>query len=192
MGTFATLFLLVYPRFLPKFSSVGVFVIWNIYFDPTIVCGFVFLVQFFSSKHPCFCGAIYLYGNDIFSQWNPRWIWKLGLFHRVLLWPVHGHVSWYTNCISSFYTAYFHLSGYVNSQNYRTWSTQNPHVFVETDLHPIKIGFWVAISRRRIIGPIFFNETINADRCRTLILDNFVNQLDEEKRDFFFFNENLI
>ena len=36
--------------------------------------------------------------------------------------------------------ANYHLSGHVNPQNYRTWSTQNPHVFVETDLHPIKIG----------------------------------------------------
>jgi len=23
--------------------------------------------------------------------------------------------------------AWFHLSGYVNSQNYRTWRTENPH-----------------------------------------------------------------
>ena len=36
MGTFATLFLLVYPRYLQKFSSVGIFVIWNVYFDRTI------------------------------------------------------------------------------------------------------------------------------------------------------------
>jgi hypothetical protein len=58
--------------------------------------------------------------------------------------------------------AWFQLSGYVNSQNYRTWATENPHVFLESSLHPIKIGVWVAISRRRIIGPIFFNETITA------------------------------
>ncbi|GJQ79280.1 hypothetical protein Trydic_g5523 [Trypoxylus dichotomus] len=31
---------------------------------------------------------------------------------------------------SSFFSdkAWFHLSGYVNSQNYRTWSVENPHV----------------------------------------------------------------
>lgn len=54
--------------------------------------------------------------------------------------------------------AWFHLSGYVNNQNYRTWSTDNPHTFIETSLHPIKIGLWIAMSRRRIVGPIFFNE----------------------------------
>jgi hypothetical protein len=65
--------------------------------------------------------------------------------------------------------AWFHLSGYVNSQNYRTWATENPLVFSESSLHPIKIGVWVAISRRRIIGPIFFNETITAEIYRNNI-----------------------
>jgi hypothetical protein len=77
--------------------------------------------------------------------------------------------------------AWFHLSGYVNSQNYRTWATNNPHTFVETDLHPLKIGIWVAISRRRIIGPIFFNETINAERYRRLILEVFIQQLHDDE-----------
>lgn len=60
--------------------------------------------------------------------------------------------------------AWFHLSGYINNQNYRTWATENPHTFVEHSLHPLKIGVWVALSRRRIIGPYFFNDTINAER----------------------------
>lgn len=83
--------------------------------------------------------------------------------------------------------AWFHLSGYINSQNYRTWATENPHTFVETALHPQKIGVWIAMSRRRIIGPIFFNENINAERYRTLILEVFINQLhdDELERGYF-------
>ncbi|RZC39872.1 hypothetical protein BDFB_015338, partial [Asbolus verrucosus] len=40
----------------------------------------------------------------------------------------------------------------------RMWSTENPHYFEETPLHPQKIGVWFAISRRRLIGPIFFEE----------------------------------
>jgi hypothetical protein len=44
--------------------------------------------------------------------------------------------------------AWFHLSGYVNSQNCRIWSTENTHVFQETPLHPIKVGEWLAESRR--------------------------------------------
>jgi hypothetical protein len=36
--------------------------------------------------------------------------------------------------------AWFHLSGYVNSQNYRTWRTETPHNYTETALHPQNIG----------------------------------------------------
>lgn len=52
--------------------------------------------------------------------------------------------------------SWFHLSGYVNSQNMRMWSANNPHFFVEAPLHPQKVGVWAAICQRRIIGPIFF------------------------------------
>jgi hypothetical protein len=45
--------------------------------------------------------------------------------------------------------AWFHLSGYGNSQNCRIWSTEDPHVFQETPLHPIKVGVWLPVSRRR-------------------------------------------
>jgi hypothetical protein len=38
--------------------------------------------------------------------------------------------------------AWFHLSGYVNSQ--KTWRNENPHKFTETFLHPQKIGVWEA------------------------------------------------
>jgi hypothetical protein len=58
--------------------------------------------------------------------------------------------------------AWFHLSGFVNSQNYRTW--YNPHNDIEVPLHPIKTGIQVATFRRRIVDPIFFNETINVQR----------------------------
>ena len=52
--------------------------------------------------------------------------------------------------------AWFQLNGYVNSQNYRTWRTKNPHNCTETPLHPQTIGVWCAISRRRITGPLSF------------------------------------
>ncbi|RZB40368.1 hypothetical protein BDFB_006777 [Asbolus verrucosus] len=35
---------------------------------------------------------------------------------------------------------WFHLESYVNSQNMRTWKTDNLHVYIETPLHPLKIG----------------------------------------------------
>lgn len=85
--------------------------------------------------------------------------------------------------------AWIHLSGYVNSQNCRTWSSENPHVFQENDLHPIKIGIWVAMSRRRIIGPIFFDGTINAARYQENILNVFVNELHDDELQHGYFQQ---
>jgi hypothetical protein len=59
---------------------------------------------------------------------------------------------------------WFHLSGYVNSQNSRIWSAENPHTFHERPLHSLKVGVWCAVSRWRIVGPTFFGETITPER----------------------------
>lgn len=85
--------------------------------------------------------------------------------------------------------AWFHLSGYVNSQNYRTWGAENPHVFMETTLHPIKVGVWVAMSRRRIIGPIFFQGTVTAEVYRNQIIDTFLNELHDDELQYGFFQQ---
>jgi len=59
-----------------------------------------------------------------------------------------NYCRWFKNLIRGnigvsdqvFFTdeAWFHLSGYVNSQNHRTWGTENPHNYTETALHPQK------------------------------------------------------
>lgn len=77
--------------------------------------------------------------------------------------------------------AWFHLSGYVNSQTMRMWSSDNPHIFRETPLHPLKIGIWIGVSRRRLIGPIFFEQTVTAQRYREDIFNAFVNQLHDDE-----------
>lgn len=61
--------------------------------------------------------------------------------------------------------AWFHKTGYINASNYRFWCSENPHVYRESSLHPEKIGVWCAISRRRIIGPIFFSSTVTTIYC---------------------------
>ncbi|GFX18184.1 transposable element Tc3 transposase [Trichonephila clavipes] len=52
--------------------------------------------------------------------------------------------------------AHFLLNGYVNKQNCRIWSEANPHVYVETPLHPEKLTVWCALWAGGIIGPYFF------------------------------------
>lgn len=85
--------------------------------------------------------------------------------------------------------AWFHLSGYVNSQNMRLWSADNPHIFHETPLHPIQVGVWIAVSRRRLIGPIFFEESVTAERYRNNILNVFVNQLHDDELEQGYFQQ---
>ena len=72
--------------------------------------------------------------------------------------------------------AWFHVSGCVNSQNTRIWASEYPYVFHEPSLHPEKVGMWCAISGQRIIGPIFFVETVNTVGYKNIFTD-FVNQL---------------
>jgi hypothetical protein len=60
--------------------------------------------------------------------------------------------------------ARFHLQGCINTQNNRYWSSQNPHLTHEVPLHPVKVGVWCALSARRVVVPVSFNETINCER----------------------------
>lgn len=91
----------------------------------------------------------------------------------------------------SFFTdeAWFHLSGYVNKQNYRTWSVNNPNNRIEVPLHPVKVGVWLAVSRRRIVGPIFFHNTINGQRYREQLLTPFLNQLQQDELNGGYFQQ---
>jgi len=84
--------------------------------------------------------------------------------------------------------AWFHLSGYVNSQNSRIWASENPNAIHEEPLHSEKIGVWCGMSRRRITGPIFFEETIKIATYME-IFNTFINQFDNEKLSIGYFQQ---
>ncbi|GFX78368.1 putative transposable element [Trichonephila clavipes] len=87
------------------------------------------------------------------------------------------------NTLFSFDEAHFWLNGYVNKQNCRIWGEANPQVYVETPLHPEKLTVWCALWAGGIIGPYFFknneghNVTVNGDRCRAMITNFFIPEL---------------
>jgi hypothetical protein len=81
--------------------------------------------------------------------------------------------------------AWFRLSGYVNSQNYQTWRTENPPNFTGTPLHPQNVGVWRAISWHQIIGPLFFETSINAEAYQELI-QQFIALLKVDERNCWF------
>jgi hypothetical protein len=58
--------------------------------------------------------------------------------------------------------ANFNLSGYVNSQNNRYWSSENPHALILLPLYVQKLSILCAINTTRIIGLIFCEGTLDA------------------------------
>jgi hypothetical protein len=112
--------------------------------------------------------------------------------HRVLhdlrLKPYLAYCEWLLNMVAGRFVdpflffstdeAWFHPSEYVNAQNTWYWSSENPHMFRQRRLHNLKSGVWCAVSENQMVGPIFFNETINTD-VYLRIFDEFVGQLTE-------------
>jgi len=82
---------------------------------------------------------------------------------------------------------WFHLSGYINSQNSRIWASDNPNAIHEEPLHLEKIGVWCGMAQRNIIGPIFFDATITAVYME--IFNTFVNQLYDEELSIGYFQQ---
>ena len=70
--------------------------------------------------------------------------------------------------------AHFNLSGYVNKQNFRYWSTTNPMQLHEKPLHSERVTVWCAISHVGVWGPYFFEEE---DKTVTVTSDRYVNML---------------
>lgn len=75
--------------------------------------------------------------------------------------------------------AHFWLKGYVNKQNMRYWSAEQPEQVLETPLHPQKVTVWCGLHAEGIIGPYFFkneagaNVTVNGARYREMLEDWF-------------------
>lgn len=81
-------------------------------------------------------------------------------------------ITWFTD------EAWFHLSGYINTQNSRYWAAENPNIIHEAPLHPEKVGVWCAVSATRIVGPIFYDTKVNT-AVYGRIFNTFVEQLDD-------------
>jgi hypothetical protein len=65
--------------------------------------------------------------------------------------------------------AWFHLNGYVNSQNSRFWSSENPHLFQKFHYTPRKL----AVGVRYLVNglcPIFSSETVTAEKYQETIM----------------------
>ncbi|XP_075215399.1 uncharacterized protein LOC142321286 [Lycorma delicatula] len=74
--------------------------------------------------------------------------------------------------------AHFHLSGYVNKQNFRYRAENNPRQLHERPLHSQHVTVWCAVADFGIIGPYFFDEegrTVTVTSQRYVhVLNNFL------------------
>lgn len=61
--------------------------------------------------------------------------------------------------------ATFFLNGTVNKQNCRYWAVENPHWMMEANTqYPQKLNVWAGIVGSRIIGPYFFDGTLDGEQ----------------------------
>jgi len=58
--------------------------------------------------------------------------------------------------------AHFHLSGYVNKQNYRYWAPENPQEPHQHPLHSERLTVWCEIASFGVLGPYFFEDNEGA------------------------------
>lgn len=118
--------------------------------------------------------------------------YKITAVHQLL--PIDHHArlhfcEWISEVVQNepdflsrcFFTdeAWFYLNGYVNSQNSRQWSCNNPHLIEEATLHPAKVGIWAAMSGKRIFT-VFFDSTVTSEVYCGFV-DRFVETLTEEE-----------
>ena len=58
--------------------------------------------------------------------------------------------------------AHFWLDGYVNNQNFRIWGSEKPALILTKPLHPKKLTVWMAMSADKMVGPFFFEGTVDS------------------------------
>ena len=111
------------------------------------------------------------------SDWSLEKMRQDDQFHRKIIFSDEAH---------------FWLNGFVNKQNMRYWSGENPHV-----LHPQKRTVWCSLHAGGVRGPYFLVDdndrhvTVNGNRYRAMITDYFWPKLEDMDLDNMWFNRTV-
>ena len=65
------------------------------------------------------------------------------------------------------------------------WSDVNPHVILEKDVNLPGVTVWAAISSMEIIGPIFFDGTVNQDNYLHMLQTEFWPRIENQNNIYF-------
>lgn len=79
----------------------------------------------------------------------------------------------FLNCTDE---AYFYLTLPLNKQNNRVWDDSRPFEGVEMPLHDEKLLVWCSISAEGIIGPYFFEGSVNKDNYLQMLQTFFLRR----------------
>lgn len=69
-----------------------------------------------------------------------------------------------------------------NRQNCRIWVTEKLEHTQVKPLHPIKVTVWCAITGDVIIGPAFFDHTVNTERYNIMLKEFFFRKIHETQK----------
>lgn len=78
----------------------------------------------------------------------------------------------------------FTLNGEPNTQNYRYWATQNPHVYVASHTqYRQSVNVWAGIFKDTILGPFFIDGTLTGEKYLDLLITDVCPALAELAED---------
>ncbi len=72
----------------------------------------------------------------------------------------------------------FYTDGTVNGHNFIYWSSEKPEDhFRESSLCKAKVGVWAAMSKSFLYGPYFYEDNMNANKYKEIILEFYADLL---------------
>ena len=80
--------------------------------------------------------------------------------------------------------AMFKLNGTINRHNCVYWASENPHASVEKEVNLPGVTCWAAISSSGIIGPYFFETTVNSCTYLDMLENYFLPRVQDEESYF--------
>ena len=115
---------------------------------------------YFWWKNSTNLGVTYLCRSTSFNEWHKLEYHDYERRVNFAQWFLSLHPATKFSLICSD-EAYFFLTLPINKQNNRSWLHEWPIGWIEVPLYDEKVLVWCAISAEGILGPYFFEETVN-------------------------------